>query len=141
MVKEKRGKNVESLKNLGKRRKFSSEYQPTPEAKKKGWRKVKDFREMCLAYLDAPDDETGEQNLAAIIKAQGKKAKNGDTAAATFIRDTAGQKPVDKTAQTDAEGNDIMQPPVINILPVEVKHDDNSNAETVAISVEHKPSV
>ena len=137
MAKNKRGKNEESRKNLEKGVKFSSEHQPTPEAKSEGKRRAKDFREMCLLYLELQDEETGEQNLAAIIRAQGQKAKKGDTAAAAFIRDTAGQKPVDKTAQTDAEGNDIISPPVINILPVEVKHDNNTDTETVDVPTGH----
>lgn len=137
MAEDKRGKNEESRKNLKKGKRFSSEHQPTPEAKSEGKRRAKDFREMCLMYLEQQDEESGEQNLAAIIKAQGRKAKNGDTAAAAFIRDTAGQKPVDKTAQTDADGNDILNPPVINILPVEVRHDDDTYTEAVNIPTEH----
>ena len=43
-----------------------------------------------------------------------------------IMRDTSGQKPVDKVAQTDTEGKDIPQ---IEILPVAVmnKSDENIN--------------
>ena len=42
---------------------------------------------------------------------------------------------VEKVAQTDSDGNDKYEPPVINILPVKVKNDtDDDNAGENAIS-------
>lgn len=42
---------------------------------------------------------------------------------------------IEKVAQTDAEGNDIMQPPIINILPVEVKNDNSADSQTLNVSI------
>lgn len=49
---------------------------------------------------------------------------------------------VEKVAQTDSEGNDKYEPPVINILPVEVRHDtDNDNTEEDAQSSDGQEQV
>ena len=52
--------------------------------------------ELMKIELQLPDEETGEINNIAITKAQIAKAKKGDTAAYVVIRDTIGEKPVDK---------------------------------------------
>ena len=41
-----------------------------------------------------------------------EKAQSGDTKAFEVIRDTIGEKPVDKLARTDSEGNDPDVPVV-----------------------------
>ena len=92
------------------------------------------FKEIMKSRLENIDEDSGLTNKVAIVDAMIVKAKLGDKAAAEFVRDTAGEKPVDKMAQTDSEGNDLVQP-VINILPVEVRHDDDTNAEAVDVSV------
>lgn len=92
------------------------------------------FKEIMKSRLENIDEDSGLTNKVAIVDAMIVKAKLGDKAAAEFVRDTAGEKPVDKMAQTDSEGNDLVQP-VINILPVEVRHDDDTNAEAVNVSV------
>lgn len=92
------------------------------------------FKEIMKSRLENIDEESGLTNKVAIADAMILKAKLGDKAAAEFVRDTAGEKPVDKMAQTDGDGNDLVQP-IISILPVEVRHDDNTNAEAVDVLI------
>ena len=49
-----------------------------------------------LAELAAANDSGNVSLAAAIVLAQITSALTGDTKAAEFVRDTAGQKPVDK---------------------------------------------
>ena len=58
------------------------------------------FKEAFKAYLSMQDENALEgmdqTNLDGIIIAMGQKAKGGDVPAATFIRDTVGEKPTEK---------------------------------------------
>ena len=58
------------------------------------------FKEAFKAYLEMQDENALEgmdqTNLDGIIIAMGQKAKGGDVPAATFIRDTVGEKPTEK---------------------------------------------
>lgn len=56
----------------------------------------KKMRELLEIALMACDEETGEKNNVAITAALIKRAKAGDTKAYEVIRDTIGEKPVDK---------------------------------------------
>lgn len=56
----------------------------------------KKMRELLELALMACDEETGEKNNVVITAALVKKAKAGDTKAYEVIRDTIGEKPVDK---------------------------------------------
>lgn len=56
----------------------------------------KKMRELLELALMACDEETGEKNNVVITAALVKKAKAGDTKAYEVIRDTVGEKPVDK---------------------------------------------
>lgn len=64
------------------------------------YRRRKMFKEAFEVYLSMQDENALEgmdqTNLEGIILALGKKAKSGDVAAATFVRDTVGEKPVDR---------------------------------------------
>ena len=64
-------------------------------------RKRKALKEQLLLLL-----ETGnaQEELCTALFA---KALSGDVRAFEVIRDTIGEKPVDKVAQTDGEGNDV----------------------------------
>lgn len=64
-------------------------------------RKRKALKEQLLLLL-----ETGnaQEELCTSLFA---KALSGDVKAFEVIRDTIGEKPVDKVAQTDGEGNDV----------------------------------
>ena len=64
-------------------------------------RERKALKEQLLLLLETGD--TAESICAALIE----KALTGDVRAFETIRDTIGEKPVDKVAQTDGEGNDI----------------------------------
>lgn len=73
-------------------------------------RKKKAMRELARDILDtdlATEDEIraeleargiAQTEAAAVIFAQLKRARTGDTEAARFLRDTSGQKPVDNVA-------------------------------------------
>lgn len=56
----------------------------------------KKLRELLEVALMMTDEETGEKNNTAITAALINKAKSGDTKAYEVIRDTIGEKPVDK---------------------------------------------
>lgn len=89
----KRGQYEENLKK-GKR--FSSENQPTPEAKSKGKKAKKTMREL-LDYLLEKEitNKKGEKATTkeAILVSAIKKAIEGDIRALQFIRDTIGEMP------------------------------------------------
>lgn len=73
-------------------------------------RRRKTLREDLLALLktvrETPEGE--EKTLQdGILAALIMKALSGDVKAFEVIRDTIGEKPVDKVAQTDGEGNDV----------------------------------
>ena len=73
-------------------------------------RRRKTLREDLIALLktvktttDGEEKTVQEGILASLIM----KALSGDVRAFEVIRDTIGEKPVDKVAQTDGEGNDV----------------------------------
>lgn len=105
---DRRGKNEESKKNLAKGKKFSKEYQPTPEAKSLAKQKKKTMREM-LDYLmekNIKDKSTGNEvsTLEAMSISLISKALKGDVRAYEVIRDTVGQKLTDRTEITLNQG-------------------------------------
>ena len=59
-----------------------------------------------LLESDVKDKKTGEQlsGAEAIATAQFRKALKGDTKAFEVLRDTAGQKPVEKVEQVNIDG-------------------------------------
>lgn len=64
-----------------------------------------------------PDDMTNDM---ALVIGQFTKAQKGDTSAATFIRDTKGEKPVDKIEQT------VVAPkPLIDLTDRKKNGEDN----------------
>ena len=96
--------------NLKKGVKFSKEYQPSSEAKRKGHQKKKTMREM-LDYLLEKEltNKNGEKatTLEAMMTAMIKQGLNGNVKAVEFIRDTTGQKPTEKV-DVDAKGINIV---------------------------------
>ncbi len=83
-------------------------------------RERKKFKEAFLAALEAGN--TQDNIIAAVFE----KALAGNLKAVELIRDTIGEKPVDKQATTDSNGNDIIAPIKLEIVPVEVVHDKTS---------------
>lgn len=94
------------------------EYKLTVEEQKKGGkasgearRKKRDLKLAMQALLEADikDKKTGEvmSGAEAIAVAQYKKALKGDAKAFELIRDTSGQKPVDKVEQVNIDGEYI----------------------------------
>lgn len=59
-------------------------------------RERKKLKELLEIALQLPNDETGEQNDLAITAAIINKARKGDVSAYLAIRDTLGEKPVEK---------------------------------------------
>lgn len=104
----------------------------TPSERRKNARKAgkksgevrrarKKFKEDLLAALEVGNIQ---QNIVASVI---DKALKGDLKAVEFIRDTIGEKPVDKLANTDAEGNTMLSPPIIHIH--RVGPDDKSSSD------------
>ena len=118
---KKRGQNEESLKNLAKGKKFSTENQPSPEAKSLGKQKRKTMKEM-LDYLLEKEitNKAGEKasTQEAITVALIKEALKGNVKAWEIIRDTIGEKPTDKQ---QIIGGVNLSPTTFNILPVKNK--------------------
>ena len=96
--------------NLKKGVRFSSENQPSSEAKSRGHQKKKTMREM-LDYLLEKEltSKNGEKatTLEAMMTAMIKQGLNGNVKAVEFIRDTTGQKPTEKV-DVDAKGINIV---------------------------------
>lgn len=117
MAKRKMSEN--SLKNLEKRKSFSKDdVEFALNAQKKSVAKRKEnqtLAELMKIELMLPDEVSGEINNIAITKAIISKAKNGDVSAYQTIRDTIGEKPVDKQEIT---GDVSVMPTTFNILPV-----------------------
>lgn len=69
-------------------------------------RERKELKELLEIALLLPDEETGEENQLAITSALIKQAIKGNVLAYTTIRDTLGEKPIDKQEVS-------LKPPVI----------------------------
>ena len=64
----------------------------------------KNFKAMLDALLDSPMDELEKLSpRLAICKAMILKAAEGDKQAADWVRDTVGEKPVDKAENTNTD--------------------------------------
>lgn len=72
-------------------------------------RERKKFKELLEIALQLPDKESGEQNDFAIVAALIKKAVKGDTKAFELIRDTVGEKPVDKQLTVEGTKEDLKE--------------------------------
>lgn len=107
---KKRAMNEQDKINLAKGKKFSKENQPSPEAKRKGHQKKKTMRAM-LDYLLEKEltSKNGEKatTLEAMMTAMIKQGLNGNVKAVEFIRDTTGQKPVDKQLTVEGTKEDL----------------------------------
>lgn len=94
--------NVQNLKPI-KKGQLSKE-----EAKRRGslgGKKSAEVRRSMKSFRQVFEEELDDEKLQKIFNAMYKRALNGDTRSAEFIRDTAGQKPVEKTQ--------IIDPPTI----------------------------
>ncbi len=95
----KRGQNEQSKKNLEKGKQFTSEYQPSSEAKSKGKQKKIQMRQM-LEYLLAKEIKNNQGEMATTLEAISvtliKQAMSGNVKAFEVIRDTIGQNPTHK---------------------------------------------
>lgn len=70
-------------------------------------RERKALKEQLLMMLESGDIQ--ENICLALLK----EAQNGNIKAFEVIRDTIGEKPIDKTAQTTADGKDL-NPPIVS---------------------------
>lgn len=91
------------------------------QASGKARKERKTMREM-LNYLLSQDisDSKGnkKKTIEAVLVGQIRQAIKGNTKAATFIRDTIGEKPIDKQEITGKDGKDLITN--IEITPVTV---------------------
>ncbi|MDR1498708.1 MAG: hypothetical protein LBS34_00265 [Rickettsiales bacterium] len=74
-------------------------------------REKRNFQQACRWFLGT-GSEDGLTNLEMIVLKQGEKALNGELQAAVFMRDTAGEKPMDRIEQTNID----MKPLKIEIV-------------------------
>lgn len=118
------------------------EYKLSQEEAKKGGkasaearRKKRDLKLAMQALLEADvkDKRTGEtmSGAEALALAQYRKAAKGDSKAFEIIRDTAGQKPVERVEQVNIDGEYIDK---INELKAffdgeELQRDNTTNPE------------
>ena len=118
----KRQMSENSLKNLEKGQPFSADckelarkaQQKSVESRKRN----QTLAELLKIALLLPNEETGETNNVAITNALINKATKGDVNAYTTIRDTIGEKPVDKQ---EVSGDISLLPTSFNIQPVKGK--------------------
>ena len=118
---KKRAINEQDKINLAKGKKFTKEYQPTPEAKSQGHQKRKSMREMLDYLLEKEITNSAGQKAStqeAITVSLIKQALNGNVKAWEVIRDTIGEKPTDRQEIT---GGVNVSPATFNILPVKSK--------------------
>lgn len=90
--------NSENLKPMNKRTKTEQREIAQKAGKKSGEarREKKKLKELLEMALEMTDESTGETNAMAITAALIKQAKKGNVLAYTTIRDTKGEKPVEK---------------------------------------------
>lgn len=104
--------------------KFTSDYQPSPEAKSEGWRKKKAERLLTQMIIKKIIGENeGEGQLEDYVDKMIELAKNGNPKAIDTINSRL-EDEVIKLALTDNEGKDL--PPVQIYLP------DNGRTNTAA---------
>lgn len=65
-------------------------------ARRKNTQNKKLLQEICNIVGEQTDENTGDSNKVAMVKALYEKAKSGDVNAFNTLRDTMGEKPVDK---------------------------------------------
>ena len=85
---------------------FTSEYQPSPEAKKMGWQRLREQRLLTQNILKMYMDDNGLPTKEGkdLFKSLHENAKNGNAKALDIIS-KAIEDDVQKVAITDTEGN------------------------------------
>ena len=71
----------------------------------KARQKRKELREFLEVALSMPDEERGMSNAEAIAAALVEKAKGGDVRAFEALRDTVGEKPVNRLDHSSTDGS------------------------------------
>lgn len=71
----------------------------------KARQKRKELRELLEVALSMPDESLDMSNAEAIAAALVEKAKSGDVRAFEAIRDTVGEKPVNRLDHTSTDGS------------------------------------
>ena len=80
-------------------------------------RRKKELKELLQIAMSIVDEETGLTKAEMLVASMMNKAiENGDVKAAVFVRDTMGEKPVDKT---EVISNDIR-------IKIEEETDDSA---------------
>lgn len=117
--------------------------QTTPEERRENARKAgiasgiarkkkKDFREACLALLESDmQDDAGNTvtGYDVIVSSMFYQAKMGNVKAFETLRDTAGQKPVDKVVVADVDQSviDEVEDIVNNVYSLNVDNTDDAD--------------
>ena len=70
--------------------------QKSVAARRENTQNKKLLQEICNIVGEQTDENTGDSNKVAMVKALYEKAKSGDVNAFNTLRDTMGEKPVDK---------------------------------------------
>ena len=119
MTGKKRAINEQDKINFSKGKKFSTEYQPTPKAKSEGKLKKKTMREVLDILMEKQlTNAKGEKatTLEAMMTACIKKALTGDIKANEFIRDTLGQKPIERTLDLTPQNSEEVEQIINEII-------------------------
>lgn len=90
-------------------------------------RTMREIAEIILSKDVMTSDGVVTGKYAVLAKVIDKALK-GDLQAATFIRDTIGEKPTDKHALSGADGG-LITPVNITIVPISADIDKNKNKE------------
>ena len=123
-------------KNNKEGKRFSSTYQPSPEQKSAGWAEKASREKIAYTVVDSFNKLKSfqEEAIAACRYELAAKIEDQLCKLMGFY--------VEKVAQTDSDGNDKFEPPVINILPVRVKDDyetdDNAGEDAVSSPTEEQ---
>src|SRR6478609_788136 len=104
---------------------FDANYQPSPQAKSEGWKKLRAQRLLTQEILK---DILEGQNLLDYAKTMRKLAKEGNAKAIETIN-RAIEDDIAKVAFTDTEGNDVK--PFQFILDERYKTDTGSNNSSI----------
>lgn len=68
-------------------------------------RRKKELKELLNIALSMVNEESDMTNAELLVASMINKAIDGDVKAATFVRDTSGQKPIDQVEVKNAEIN------------------------------------
>lgn len=96
-------------------------------------RERKTFKELLHIALQEKDRNTGEENAVAMVASLINRAKQGDNKAFEIIRDTIGEKPIEKHDISETDRQSIF----INIRGIADNMDKTTKAEVERIKMKY----